>query len=613
MSDDLLKHYNSELTFIRLMGERFALDNPKIAERLRLRADDASDDPHVERLIEAFAYLTARVRNKLEDELPEITEALLHVLYPHYLAPIPSMSIVQFKVDPNEVQLPTGYAIARHTELETDPSERESCRFRTCYPVTLWPVEVQSAFMAQAPLPAPVTQFSEDAVAVVRIGLRCTANEASFATLGLRTLRFFLKGQPYVVHRLYELLFNNTVGLVVSRPDGRGELLTLAPDALSPVGFARDEGLLPYPARSFLGYRLLTEYFALPQKFMFLDLNLDGIESIPQVGNTIVVYIYLNRVVPELARPISAETFQLGCTPVVNLFTQPAEPIRLTHTHFEYQVVPDRRRPESHEVYSVDKVMASPPQGDSLEFHPFFSTRHATKREKQTAFWLTTRRPAEVTAERKDHGTELYLSLVDLGFRPSAPANWVLEVQTTCLNRDLPAKLPFGGDQPRFQLREQGGVVTRVVCLTPPTRALRPNLREGLLWKLISHLSLNHISLVANSDGEALREILKLYDFTDSDETRNQIDGIVGVSSQRVVGSIRTSGPLTFCRGAEVSIQFDEDRYTGSGLFLFASVLERFLALYCTVNSFTKLIATIKGRDGVLRRWPPRMGENVMV
>jgi type VI secretion system protein ImpG len=613
MGDDLLEYYNRELTFIRRLGAEFAAANPKIARRLRLSPDEEADDPHVERLIESFAYLTARVRNKLEDELPEITQSLLHVLYPHYLAPIPSLSIVQFKLEAEQAQLTAGYTIPRHTELETEPIQGESCRFRTCYSMTLWPIEVRSAILAQAPLPAPKTPYSEDATGVIRIGLRCMAPDTSFAELELTTLRFFLKGQPHNIYRLYELLFNNAVGVAVTRSEGPVDALLLDRDALRPVGFDCEEGLLPYPARSFLGYRLLTEYFAFPQKFLFVDLNLASVRTMPQLGNQIVVYIYLNRVIGDLVRTISPDTFQLGCTPIVNLFSQRADPIAVTHTDVEYQVVPDRRRPVALEVFSVDKVVASPPRGESVEFHPFFSTKHAANRDLARTYWHTARRPAEETASRGDRGTEVYLSLVDLGFRPSAPPDWVLEVNTTCTNRDLPQELPFGGDHPRFQLREGGGAISKILCLTPPTRTLRAPLGHGLLWRLISHLSLNHLSLVEGGDANALREILKLYDFADSAESRGQIDGIVGVSSRRIVGSIRSQGTLCICRGTEVTIQFDEERYTGSGLFLFASLLERFLALYCTVNSFTKLIATVKGREGELRRWPPRMGENVIV
>ena len=324
------------------------------------------------------------------------------------------------------------------------------------------------------------------------------------------------------------------------------------------------------------------------------------------------IYLYLNRAIPELGRTISVETFQLGCTPVINLYKQRAEPIQLTHTDFDYQVVPDRRLPLVHEIYSIDRVIASPPKGDAVEFLPFFSIKHALNRGSDGTFWHAARRPAEEITTARDRGTDVFLSLVDLGFQPSAPANWTLEVETTCLNRDLPQDLPFGGGQPRLQLREGGGLISRVACLTAPTHTLRPTERHGLLWRLISHLALNHLSLVGDGKAEGLREILKLYDFADSAQTRNQIDGILRVSSRRVVGSVQTSGPVAFCRGIEVTLQFDAERFSGSGLFLFASVLERFLALYCTVNSFSKLIATVKGREGELRRWPPRIGERVL-
>ncbi len=617
MADDLLEYYNRELTFIRRLGAEFAAANPKIAERLRLSPDDAADDPHVERLIEAFAYLTARIRTKLEDEFPEITASLLSVLYPHYLAPIPSMSIVQFKVDPERTQLTSGYLIPRHAELETEPVWGEPCRYRTCYPVTLWPIEVEYATLAEARLRARDTPFSEDAAALLQLELKCSSEEIDWATLGIDTLRFFLKGQPHHIYPLYELLFNNTIGVAITPSGAPDKPIALGSDALRQVGFDRDEGLLPYPARSFLGYRLLTEYFTFPQKFLFVDLRLSELQAMPHLeSQRIIIKIYLNRVFPELTRNIiRADTFPLGCTPIINLFPQRADPISLTHTSFEYQVVPDRRRPMALEVYSIDRVISSSPKGESVEFRPFFSVKHAVNRRSERTFWHASRRPAETTSPSgdRDRGSEVYLSLVDLKFKPSGATGAVLEVQTTCLNRDLPGSLPYGGDQPRLQLTEGGGPVSRILCLTPPTRTHRPDLGHGLLWRLISHLSLNHLSLVGDGNAEALREILRLYDLVDSAETRGQIDGILEAKSRRVVGTIRNDGPLAFCRGTEVSLLFDAERFTGSGLFLFASVLEHFLGLYCTINSFSKLVATVKGREGVLRRWAPRMGENVLI
>jgi type VI secretion system protein ImpG len=276
-------------------------------------------------------------------------------------------------------------------------------------------------------------------------------------------------------------------------------------------------------------------------------------------------------------------------------------------------VVPDARRPLAHEVYTVDQVSALSPDGESVEYMPFFSTKHG-EGGPRSRFWHATRRRAVPPEGQVDEGTEVYLSLVDLDFRVSAPADWTLDVQTTCLNRDLPHRLPFGGDQPHLHLTEGGALVSRVVCLTPPTPTLRPALKRGALWRLVSHLSLNHLSLVAHGAGaEALREVLKLYDYTDSEETRAMIAGIVDVDSRRVVGRARGEGGEAVCRGVEVAVRFDEKRFAGSGLFLFASVLERFLALYCSINSFSRLTAVVEGRKGELRRWPPRMGEKVLL
>jgi type VI secretion system protein ImpG len=612
MSDELLPYYNRELSFFRRLAAQFAEAHPKIAGRLRL-GPDSSEDPHVERLIEAFAYLTARIRHKLEDELPELTEALLGVLYPHYQAPVPSMAVVQFDLDPGQNELTTGYNLPRHTLVETEPIQGEPCRFRTAYPVTLWPIELRAVSLSRPPFQAPVTPQSPEAASVLRLVLACRGRAMRFADLAPRSLRFFLKGQPQHVFRLYELIFNNTLEVAIANSAQDAEPVVLDKGCLRSVGFDRDEGLLPYPARSFVGYRLLTEFFAFPLKYLFVDLaGLDG-RVLSRMGHQLEVFLYLNKAAADLEQNLSADTFRLGCSPMVNLYRQRAEPIQLTHTDYEYRVVPDARRPLAHEVYAIDRVTASSPEGEQVEFLPFFSVKHFAEGRSGQTFYHAVRRPAERAMGHTDHGTEVYLSLVDLGFQPSAPVDWTVDVETTCLNRDLPHRLPFGGDQPRLQLAEGGGLVGRITCLTAPTRTHRPALKRGALWRLISHLSLNHLSLVDHGDqAEALREILKLYDFADSAETAKLINGVLSVKSRRAVGRVGGAGGGAFCRGVEVTLQFDEERFSGSGLFLFACVLERFLALYCTVNSFSKLIATTKGREGELRRWPPRMGERVL-
>lgn len=613
MSDELLSYYNRELSYIRRQAGRFAESHPKVAARLRL-GPDGSEDPHVERLLEGFAYLTARVRHKIDDEFPEVTEALLGVLYPHYLAPIPSFAIVQLDLDEGQNELTAGLTVPRGQGIETDPVQGDPIRFRTAYPVTLFPVDVRSASLVTAPFTAPVTPKSNVAQAVLRLSLTCRSSAMKWSALNCKKLRLFLNGQPQHTQKLYELIFNNALEVAfATKPDDRNAVVAET-GVLKPVGFDREDGLLPYPARSFTGYRLLTELFAFPQKFLFVDIDIPP-AALARTDNNFEVFIYLNRPADDLAANVNAESFRFGCTPMVNLYSQPAEPIRLTQTQFEYRVVPDARRPLSHEVYAIERVAATAPDGREVEYAPFFSVKHGTMGRVAGPYWHSTRRPAQdLTASRPDvavdRGTEVFLSFVDLGFNPTAPADWTVHVEATCLSRDLPGRLPFGGGQPKLQMAQGGGLVNRLRCLTPPTATLRTHLQEEGLWRLVSHLTLNHLSVAGGPDAaDALREILSLYDFTESAVAKTSIEGLLSVNSRRVLG--RAGGAL--CRGVEVNVEFDEDRFTGNGMFLFASVLERFLSLYSSVNSFTRMVATVARREGEYRRWPARVGEAIVL
>jgi type VI secretion system protein ImpG len=605
MSDPLLPFYNSELSYLRRLGAEFAEAHPKIAARLRL-GSDVSQDPHVERLVQAFAYLTARIRFKLEDDFPELSDTLLGILYPHYHLPIPALTTVQLGLDPEQAELTTGHRIERGTLLETEPIDGEPCRFRTCYPVTLWPIEIARARLSRPPFQAPTTPKSNQAASVLCLSLRCLSSSVSFASLDLDCLRFFLKGQNQHVYPLYELLLNNVLEVALATGASDAHPVVLPPTCLRPVGFGLDEGLLPYSARSFLGYRLLTEFFAFPEKFLYVDLADLTSARRTRLGRDMDVYLYLKTALPNLETNVAADMFRLGCTPLINLYRQRAEPIRLTHTSTEYALVPDARRPLAHEVYTIDRVTAISPEGNAVEFAPFYSVKHTDEHSAAGQYWHGQRRASH------GGGTDMYLSLVDLSFTTLAPAGWTLDVETTCLNRDLPRRLPFGGDQPRLQFSEGEALVSSITCLSAPTSTLRMAQRQGALWRLISHLSLNHLSLIGEAEGAlALREILKLYDFADSEETRAMIEGVLRVKTSRSVG--RSPQGDAVCRGTDIELTLDEKRFAGSGLFLFAEVLERFLGLYCSINSFTRLSVFVDGRKGALRRWPPRMGEKVLI
>jgi type VI secretion system protein ImpG len=605
MGDELLPYYNDELSYIRHLAGEFAKDHPKIAGRLRI-SPDSIEDPHVARLIEAFAYLNARIRFKLDDDFPELTDALLGVLYPHYLAPVPSMAIVQLRA---AADLTAPYLLKPGAEVETDPIDGEPCRFRTCYPVTLWPVQVEAASVSGSALGAPSISGLSEVASVLKLTLSCVSKQLALSELGPESLRFYLRGEGQHVFPLYELLFNDLIGVAVADPGLAVARALLPPSSVAPVGFERDEGMLPYPPQAFIGYRLLTEFFAFPQKFLFFDLN--GLaHALADAGNRVEVYFYFRRNVGELEQKINASTFALGCSPMVNLYRKRAEPIQLDQALAEYRVVPDARRPKAFEVYSVDRVAATGPDGAKATYAPFFGTSHGMADDDQRQYWKVARRPAP----SGNPGSEVFLSVVDLELNPSAPAKWVAHLETTCLNRDLPGRLPFGGGEPRLRLAEGASAIEQVECLTAPTRTLRPPAGHGGMWRLVSHLTLNHLSITENDQGAAaLREILKLYDFRESAETRAMIEGVISVDSRQVIARVPGLGGGALVRGIEVKIELDPKRFAGSGAFLLASVLERFLALYCTVNSFTRLVATLRGRDGVLRKWQPRAGEKTLL
>jgi type VI secretion system protein ImpG len=613
MSRSLYHYYERELTFIRQLAQEFAGQYPAAAGRLRLEAN-RSTDPHVERLIEAFALLTGRIQHKLDDEFPELTNALLGVLYPHYLAPVPSMAIVQFVLDPARAQLPKGFLIDRGSRLRPQRIGDLPCKFRTGYPVTLWPAQLIGARFMRPPFPAGVKP-PRGSVAALHLQFECGGG-LNFSDLSLETLRFYLRGQGETIAMLYEVLFNHTIQVVLMAPDKApgaepGPIFLNPGQAVHPVGFELDDGLLPYPRQSFLGYRLLSEFFSFPSKFLFLDLK--GLERACRAGfrKKLDVLLFVNRGSEKLEQDVGLETFQLGCTPAINLFEQTAEPIALTQTRPEYRIVPDVANPDGMEVYSVDEVTGVDPiSGTTTAYQPFYSYRHGTSYDDVQTFWYAARRPS---LRPSDRGTDVYLSLVDLGFDPRLPAESTLIVRTTCTNRELPLILQQAGERLALEL-EAAAPLARIRCLRSPSTPLRPPLRRGLYWRLVSHLSLNHLSLSHGAEGrDALQEILRLYDFVDPElVTRHLIDGITSVQSRQVVGRPPGSDGA-FCRGTEVSIEFDEEKYVGTGAYLFACVLERFLALYTSINSFTQLVATTTQSKAPLRTWPPRAGEHSLI
>jgi type VI secretion system protein ImpG len=612
MRDDLLDYYENELTFLRQLGKEFAEKHPKIAARLQLDVNRC-DDPHVERLLEGFALLAARVHLKIDDEFPQITEGLLNVLYPHFLRPIPSMTVAQFRLDPEQGKLTTGLSIPRDSILYSRPVDGVPCKFRTCYDVTLWPFEVSDArWVTPDKLTPPLR--APDAVAALRVELRCFS-DVSFDKLELPSLRFYLNGEGDVVNTLYELLSNNCRQIVVRDPDNtKKPAHTLSMKSLRPMGFSESESVLPYPRRSFDGYRLLQEYFAFPEKFFFFELN-DLEQPLKAIagGRAEIIFLIAPFEVEQrqqrLGVGVTAKAVLLGCSPVINLFSQTAEPILLTQRRSEYPVVPDARRRMATEIFSVEDVVSSDPVSHELtHYEPFYSYRHRTLREKNQTFWYSTRRPSP---RKGDEGSEVSLFLVDLSMRTCLPDTQTITVHCTCTNRDILSRLPFGNEGGDFEV-EGIGSIKGAIALRKPTPTLRPPMGRDALWRLISHLALNYLSIVEEGK-EALQEVLRLYNFSDSADLDKQISGIVGVSSKRHFARINSESGIAFARGTQVQIEFDEEDYAGGGVYLFAAVIDHFLGLYASLNSFSQLVVKTRQRREVLKEWPPRAGQAILM
>ena len=612
MRDDLLFHYSQELTYLRYLGAEFANKYPKVAGRLLLEAGKC-DDPHVERLLEGFAFLAARIYQKIDDEFPQIVESLLSILYPYYLRPLPSASVVSFHLDSDQGKLTTGLPIPKGALLYSAPVQGTPCKFRTCYETTLWPIEVKAADWRSADRIQPPVPMSA-AAAVIRVELHCF-QDVKFSKLDLKTLRLFVHGDGTVVNGLLELLSNNCIQVMardLAAPAKKS--LVFPPGSLRQVGFKPEEGLFPFPRRCFWGYRLLQEYFSFPEKFWFLDLS--GFENLKAAdfGDKIELLFFLSdfersdrRQTLELG--VSRSTFRLGCAPVVNLFDQVAEPILMEQKKFEYRIVSDARREEALDIFSIDDVVGViTGSTETVPFEPFYSHRHSANEGPTKTFWHSTRRPS---GWRTNKASDVYITFVDLSGATKTPDKDTVTVRLTCSNGQLPSRLPFGNELGDFQL-SSGGPITRIVALTKPTEALQPPSERGLLWRLISKLSLNYLSLVSEG-GDAFREILRLHNFTESKAAEKQIEGILNLRSEPHFARLTSAYGVSFARGTRVELELDEEQFAGTGAYTFGAVMDVFLGLYTSMNSFTQLVVRTRQRKRVLKQWPPRAGQKILL
>lgn len=617
MDRRLLNYYNRELQHLREMGAEFAREFPKIAGRLALDEFQCAD-PYVERLLEGFAFLTSRVQLKLDAEFPRFTQSLLETLYPHYLAPTPSMCVVQFVPEMAEAALAEGVTIPRGTSIRSLVSKNDptACEYRTAHDLTLLPVQVSEAQyhtrdLAALELPGGIPPTK------AALRLRLTSSPlVPFDKMKASSLAFFLRGIGETQMRLYEQVFGHGVGTVVQATGRPVKWRTVIEGRqIRQVGFTEEEALLPAGPRSFQGYRLLHEYFAFPQRFMFFELG--GLEQGLRrcSDHAVDLIVLLDEADVKLEGAVEAANFALFCTPAVNLFKKSADRIHLTEKTYEFQVIPDRTKPLDFEVYQVLKVTGFGQRTDQEQvFQAFYSARDA--QEDVGAYYTVNRVPRLPTSREqrmgqrsKYPGSEVYVSLVDSKAAPYRTDLRQLAVDTLCTNRDLPIFVPIGRGDRDFTLTVGAPVATIKSVSGMPTPP-RPSYAEGeTAWRLISHLTLNYLSLTdAGGEGAAgLRELLELYGNVADAAVRKQIEGVKTIGTEPVVRRVTTAGPIAFARGLRVTVGLDEGSFEGTGVFLLGAVLEQFFARYVSINSFTETVIRT-GDRGEVMRWPPRMG-----
>jgi type VI secretion system protein ImpG len=591
LDDLLLDYYQRELTYLRHASTSFAQRYPKIARRLELGPGE-SGDPHVERLIESFAVLTARLQRTLDDEYSELTDALLEQFYPYASRPLPSMSIVQLEADPTQGSVAAGYPVPRDTPLLHVTADGATVHWRTSSHVTLWPIALDAAHMLSAEEAQTVTQ-DPTLHAALRLSLRCTGKH-TFDTLPIKRLRVHLAGSPVTAATLYDLLCAHGAKAFIQLPGKAARPLIGKPE---PAGFSDDEALLPLEDGVHPAYRLLVEYFSFAEKFAFFDLPF---EQLPDAGERLDLLIGLSAA-PAGRLTVHPHDFAFGCTPALNLFSRTSEPLRPDGTQREMRLIPDAHRETSTEIYAVRKVRTVS-GGEVSEVPPYFSFQHASGSK---LYWHARR----VTGmHRSRPGSDIMLTFVDAQFDPTVPIERTLTAELLCTNRDVAQKL-----EPGAALSfEAPGPVASVRLLRRPTRQTFATLDGSSRWRLASQMVLNHAPLVEGPHAlQALREMLELHNLAASPGALRQISGLVRVSSEPIVAHVGGDLWRGWRNGLKVSVELDNSHFVGTSPVMFSGVLAHFFSLYASVNRF---VHTTLMRDGKeIHGWQPMQGKPLVL
>ena len=618
MDPRLLDYYNRELAYMREQGAEFAEQFPKVAARLGMRGIEVAD-PYVERLMEGFAFMSARVQLKMDAEFPRFSQRLLELAYPGYLAPTPAMGVVRFEPTSAQGGSADGYLLPRHTRLRArlTAQEQTACEFRTAQDLRLWPLRVDQARLTAAPadLPAASQRFAAPVRGALRLRVQ-TTGQLAVSALALDSLTLYLVGADEQVSRLQELLHTQCLGLLVQGGDAPGgPVLYLPAEALRCEGFDADQAVLPQDARAFEGYRLLHEYFSFPERFRFLSVN--GLQpALRQIaGQQFEIVVLLKSTVPALESVLDARNFLLHCAPVVNLVARRSDRLPVATQRHEYHVVMDRGRPLDFEVHSIQRVSGHHADADrETLFHPFYA---ATDRRGVDAYFSARREPRLLSDRARRQGartgyigSEVFIALVDPQQAPFAADLRQLTVEALCTNRDLPLLMPLGSAESDLTLL-QSAPVQSVRFVAGPSRPTPALAEREITWRLISHLSLNFLTLTDADEQQgasALRELLSLYARLGAPGAEAQIAAIQQLKVSEVNRRVPGRGPIVFGRGVALDLLVDELPFAGLSPWLLSAVLEQLFARHVSVNAFTEFSLRTLQR-GALATWPVRIGK----
>ena len=620
------KYFLSEMEYLRSRAVEFSRDYPRIAHELRL-SEGKSSDPHVELLLQSFAFLTGSLRSDMEAESNQVPIQLLGTLYPHLVTPIPSMTVLQLDVLPGGANFENGWLLARNREFfnygHGDRGRHLRCRFRSAYNTELRPLEI-GHIAPVAPNTFDFTTYPDDerhvlqaafgrAHAILKVVIRNKRNNETEAgspihEYGLDRLGFYIDGHELNCWDLYTLLASNLLHIAVrSDLDDKVRLLNRDGKAgLDAVmqwrGFSDNDAVLPYRDSSHKAYRLLQEYFLFPEKYLFFDMIGIDHSQIAQGFDLLFLFDTANL----LKLRLGATSLRLNCVPVINLFLSSLEPLRLHHQDHEYRLVADLKHHAFHEVHSVDKVVVTPENGEPRTLSPYIGLSTALLTDSSYSY--STR--IEKSPLKSVPGTETYIAFHDRKFDLELMPNEVVSIQACCTNRRLPEQLRIGD----LLQMEGGGPVTTGMIALKPSRHLAPKLDAQQPWFLVSNLNLNHLSLSGNQDGlAALQNVLRIYA---NELTPSHAMQIRSISALRTRGMYKRMGRDAwrgFCQGTAVTLELDENVFEGNSPLLFAEVLRRFFALYASVNHFVEFALESKQRKGIWKQWDPLAGEQIVL